>query len=160
MQLSHTLNIANTKRKQTPDKPGSVSSRERSPVIYLLRRSPYGSSVLPSIAAYTSGGQPSGDGLHELAASSDTARRSPAGWWSLTPPSHPYQTCPRATVCGQKQFPAVILFCLTLLSPIASIFGSGVPYAARTFLSPHKLRPAAGPGICFPCAKIVQNMRY
>ena len=90
----------------------------------------------------------------------DTARRSPAGWWSLTPPSHPYQTCPRATVCGQKQFPAVILFCLTLLSPIASIFGSGVPYAARTFLSPHHMGPAAGPGICFPDAKIAQNMRY
>jgi len=34
------------------------------PVIYLIRRSPYGFSVLPSV----SGGQPSSDGLHELAA--------------------------------------------------------------------------------------------
>ena len=30
---------------------------------------------------------------------------------------------------------AVVFFCHHLLSPIASIFGSGAPYAARTFLS-------------------------
>ncbi len=33
---------------------------------------------------------------------------------------------------------AVIFFCLHLLSPIASIFGSGAPCAARTFLSCHE----------------------
>ena len=38
------------KGKQTPDKPGSVSSK-RSFVIYLLRKSPCASSILPSIAA-------------------------------------------------------------------------------------------------------------
>ena len=36
---------------------------------------------------------------------------------------------------------AVILFCRHLLSPIASIFRSGAPYTARTFLS-HPEAPA------------------
>ena len=36
---------------------------------------------------------------------------------------------------------AVVFFCRLLLSPIASIFGSGVPYTARTFLS--RIAPAA-----------------
>ncbi len=61
-----------------------------------------------------------------------TARRSPAGWWSLTPPSHPYRPHEDGT--------AVIFFCLHLLSPTASIFGSGAPCAARTFL-PHPSVP-------------------
>ena len=54
-------------------KPGSVPDATgcQVPAIYLLRRSPCGSSVLPSIAELLhSGGQPSVDGLHELAASS------------------------------------------------------------------------------------------
>ena len=59
----------------------------------------------------------------------DTAQRSPAGWWSLTPPSHPYPFDDRS------QSEAVIFFCRHLLSPIASTFRSGAPYAARTFLS-------------------------
>ena len=88
--------------------------------------SPHGLSILPSIVATgIRADDPYNDGLHELAASSDTARRSPAGWWSLTPPSHPYS----------KRYGAVVLFCLILLSPTASIFGSGVSCAARTFLS-------------------------
>lgn len=33
---------------------------------------------------------------------------------------------------------AVFFFCHTLLSPTASIFRSGMPYAARTFL-PHQI---------------------
>ena len=53
-----------------------------------------------------------------------TAQWSPTGWWSLTPPSHPY-----------SHKGAVVLFCLSLPSPTASTFGSGEPYAARTFLS-------------------------
>ena len=47
--------------------PHDGSHRQWVPVIYLRRRSPYGSSVLPSIE---SDGLPSDDGLHELAASS------------------------------------------------------------------------------------------
>jgi len=34
---------------------------------------------------------------------------------------------------------AVVFFCRHLLSPIASVFGSGTSYAARTFLSRHPL---------------------
>ena len=84
----------------------------------------------------------------------DTARLSPTDWWSLTPPSHPY------SLTYSKEFEqyrwAVIFFCRHLLSPIASIFRSGVPYAARTFLS-YLLIPAAGPEHCFPWCKVKLN---
>ncbi|MFC2327108.1 MAG: hypothetical protein ACFNL1_07490, partial [Prevotella histicola] len=43
---------------------------------------------------------------------------------------------------------AVILFCLHLLSPIASTFGSRMPYAARTFLLHLKKMPATVPEYC------------
>ena len=76
----------------------------------------------------------------------DTARRSPVCWWSLTPPSHPYPT----------NNEAVILFCHRLLSPIASIFGSGMPYAARTFLS-CRTTPATSRNT--DAAKVVQTER-
>ncbi len=76
----------------------------------------------------------------------DTARRSPVCWWSLTPPSHPYPT----------NNEAVILFCRRLLSPIASIFGSGMPYAARTFLS-CRTTPATSRNT--DAAKVVQTER-
>ena len=45
---------------------------------------------------------------------------------------------------------AVVLFCLHLLSPIASIFRSGAPYAARTFLS-CQMTPATDRGSAFEC---------
>ena len=67
-----------------------------------------------------------------------TARRSPCGWWSLTPPSHPYRPTTPAVTLGQgrQDGTAVVFFCLTLLLPIASTFRSGASCAARTFLSP------------------------
>ena len=60
-------------------------------------------------------------------------QRSSVCWWSLTPPSHP---CPSPTACLALGYGAVVLFCLSLPSPTASIFGSGAPCAARTFLPP------------------------
>ena len=62
-----------------------------------------------------------------------TARRSPAAWWSLTPPSHPY--LPSLRCYQRKRQGAVVLFFLNQLSPAASTFRSGLPCAARTFLS-------------------------
>lgn len=59
------------------------------PVIYLLRKSPCGSSVLPSIGI-SRAGNPQTMVYANLQPPDGTARRSPAGWWSLTPPSHPY----------------------------------------------------------------------
>lgn len=56
------------KRKQCLYKPGSVPSIRMASVIYLVHKLPHESSVLPSIAKI-SGGQPSNDGLRELAAS-------------------------------------------------------------------------------------------
>lgn len=48
-------------------------STSGSSVIYLHHKSPCGSSILPSTAAEASGGQPSSDGIHELATSGGTA---------------------------------------------------------------------------------------
>ena len=81
-----------------------------------------------------------------------TARRSPAGWWSLTPPSHPYLTT------RFRDGRAVILFCRHLLSPIASIFRSGAPCAARTFL-PHLFGASDKPEQCFQRAKIHKKVQ-
>ena len=107
------------------------------PAIYLARTSPYGSSILPSIGKCRAG-NPQPMVYMNLQPPDSTARRSPGGWWSLTPPSHP---CP-------PQGQAVVFFCYILLSPIASTFGSGAPYAARTFLSHHEV-PAAGRSTAF-----------
>jgi len=72
-----------------------------------------------------SGGQPSDDGLHELAAS----RRHglPVTWQPVVS----YTTFSPLPVLLST---AVIFFCLILPSPTASIFRSGASYAARTFL--------------------------
>ena len=51
-----------------------------------------------------------------------------------------------------RQEVAVVFFCRHLLSPIASIFGSGAPCAARTFLSCGCTSDR--PGHCFPLAKL------
>ena len=94
-------------------------------IIYLVRLSPDGSSVLPSIVSIRAG-NPQTMVYMNLQLPVGTARRSPGGWWSLAPPSHPYR----------RPAAAVVFFCPDLLSPIASIFRSGTPCAARTFL-PH-----------------------
>ena len=94
-------------------------------VIYLIRMSPHGLSILPSIGVNRTG-NPQTMVYMNLQPPDDTARRSPDDWWSLTPPSHPCQT---------QNVMAVILFCPYLPSPTASIFRSGLSYAARTFLS-------------------------
>ena len=84
------------------------------------------------------GGLPSNNGLHELAA-----------------PERHSQTITRLLVVSYTTFSslpyecmAVIFFCLHLLSPIASIFGSRMPYAARTFLSHPLQMPATEPEHC------------
>ena len=51
---------------------------------------------------------------------------------------------------------AVVFFCTTLLSPIASTFRSGALYAARTFLSPLK-ETSDRPRHCFPTAKVIKR---
>ena len=77
-----------------------------------------------------------------------TAWRSLASWWSLTPPSHPYYPPLWESAGG-----AVIFFYRHLLSPIASSFGSGMLYAARTFLS-HLKDASDRPEHCFRHAKV------
>ena len=94
--------------------------------IYLVRMSPHGSSILPSAEDKVNrAGNPQTAVYMNLQLPDGTAGRSPDRWWSLTPPSHPYQ----------HRGAAVVFFCLNLLSPIACIFTSGTPFAARTFLS-------------------------
>ena len=58
-------------------------------VIYLIRMSPHGLSILPSIGVNRTG-NPQTMVYMNLQPPDDTARRSPDDWWSLTPPSHPY----------------------------------------------------------------------
>ncbi len=64
-------------------------------VIYLIRMSPHGLSILPSIGVNRTG-NPQTMVYMNLQPPDDTARRSPDDWWSLTPPSHPY----RQSNCG------------------------------------------------------------
>ena len=84
------------KRKHCPYKPGSVPcaplGSRTVPAIYLLRESPHGSSILPSIVDQEGPrtDNPQTMVYMNLQPPDGTARRSPVCWWSLTPPSHPY----------------------------------------------------------------------
>lgn len=148
------------KRKQCPCKPSSVFlyqiccyavfiSDIRTSVIYLVPKSPLGSSTLPSTAALRQSDEPpSICGIHEL-----TAPR----WYSLAITRQlvvSYTTfspllSPTVGIGGG----AVIFFYRHLLSPIASSFGSGMLYAARTFLS-HLKDASDRPEHCFRHAKV------
>ena len=83
-------------RKQCSYKPSSVpipSETIRMPVIYLVPESPLGSSTLPSaVARRNRTSRPQSAVYMSLQLPDGTAWRSPASWWSLTPPSHPYPT--------------------------------------------------------------------
>ena len=59
-------------------------------VIYLIRMSPHGLSILPSIGVSRTG-YPQTMVYMNLQPPDGTARRSPDDWWSFTPPSHPFQ---------------------------------------------------------------------
>ena len=84
------------------------------------------------------GGLPSNNGLHELAA---PERHSHAVACVLVVSYTTFSPLPSTKM-------AVIFFCLHLLSPIASTFGSRMPYAARTFLSHPLQMPATEPEHC------------
>ena len=104
---------------------------EPASAIYLLRTSPCASSVLPSIAAEAFGRATLDvDGLHELAASSGNSttvtRRLVVSYTRLL------TLAPSLA----KRGGAVVFFSPDQPSPTASTFRSGVPCAARTFLSP------------------------
>ena len=124
-------------------------------VIYLLHESPHGSSVLPSTAWAPALLHCCSD-LRQLGRATlyrvvymnlqlprCTADMSPCRWWALTSPSHHF--CPKAVV---------IFFCITQPSRTASTLGSGMPYAARTFL--FRLYRAASdrPSGCFRTTKV------
>ena len=150
--IHFSLFTIHLKRKHCPYKPGSVPVMPLVPAIYLLRTSPCVSSVLPSIAFLT---ETRADNPYmamvymNLRPPAGTARRSPADWWSLTPPSHPYLASE-----------AVIFFFPNQLSPAASTFRSGASCAARTFLSPLLSEtPAASQGSAFWTAKVVKDYR-
>lgn len=150
-------------KKQLACKPGSVlekdSRLQQASVIYLCHESPHDSSVLPSGL----GGQPSSDpscpikeqwqsraSLHELAAPKmhsrlchHTAGRLLPCLLTLTCRNVCIKNtrihlivssvCVRIPDCNWKR-QAVIFFCITQPSRTPSILGSGMPYAARTFL--------------------------
>lgn len=141
------------KRKQCSCKPSSVFLLKiRTSVIYLVPKSPLGSSTLPSTAARRQSDEPpSICGIHELTAprwhSLTITRQLVVSYTTFSPLLSPPQT-------GQTgQVKAVIFFYRHLLSPIASSFGSGMPYAARTFLS-HLKDASDRPEHCFRHAKV------
>ena len=147
-------------RKQCSYKPSSVpipSETIRVPVIYLVPESPLGSSTLPSAAARRQSDEPpSICGLHELTAprwhSLAITRQLVVSYTTFSP-------LPDTTPSWiRDKFRAVIFFCRHLLSPIASSFGSGMPCAARTFLShPHKRMPATDRSAAFGNAKVMKK---
>jgi len=106
--------------------------------------SPCISSVLPSVEDLRlSGGQPSVDGLRELAASR----------WNSTAVTN--RLVVSYTTFSPLPFRAVVFFSHIQLSPTASIFRSGAPCAARTFLSfLLSEKPATGRGSAFSVAKV------
>ena len=91
-----------------------------------------------------SGGQPSADGIHELAASRwnspAIARRLVVSYTTFSPLPPNSQFSKRG---------AVVLFFHIQPSPTASTFRSGAPFAARTFLS-CLLGTSDRPWHCFP----------
>ena len=79
------------------------------PVIYLRLQSPVGSSVPPSIGV-SRAGYPQTMVYANLQLPVCTAQWSPTGWWSLTPPSHPYlpegwRLFSSASTCCHQQLP-------------------------------------------------------
>ena len=153
-------------RKQCSYKPSSVpipSETIRAPVIYLVPESPLGSSTLPSAAARRQSDEPpSICGLHELTAprwhSLAITRQLVVSYTTFSPlPDTKPRRMQKASSLRNK-FRAVIFFYRHLLSPIASIFGSGMPYAARTFLSHPPVENASDkPEHCFRNAKIAKK---
>lgn len=148
------------KRKQCPCKPSSVFLYQiccyavfipdiRMSVIYLVPKSPLGSSTLPSTAALRQSDEPpSICGIHELTAprwhSLAITRQLVVSYTTFSP-----LLSPTVGIGGG----AVIFFYRHLLSPIASSFGSGMLYAARTFLS-HLKDASDRPEHCFRHAKV------
>ena len=154
------------KRKQCPCKPSSVFLYQiccyavfipdiRTSVIYLVPKSPLGSSTLPSTAALRQSDEPpSICGIHELTAprwhSLAITRQLVVSYTTFSPLP---DTKPRRMLKApslRNKFRAVVFFYRHLLSPIASIFGSGMPFAARTFLfHPHQGMPATSRSTAF-----------
>ena len=162
------------KRKQCPCKPSSVFLYQiccyavfipdiRTSVIYLVPKSPLGSSTLPSTAALRQSDEPpSICGIHELTAprwhSLAITRQLVVSYTTFSPLP---DTKPRRMLKApslRNKFRAVVFFYRHLLSPIASIFGSGMPYAARTFLSHPPVENASDkPEHCFRTAKVTKK---
>ncbi len=125
-------------KKHCPDKPGSVLTKcQCLSFIYCARHHAPLAFYPPSYSR--SGGQPfiltETMVYMNLQPPDGTARRSPAAWWSLTPPSHPYPTPTVLLAEPERAYGAVVLFFHIQLSPTASTFRSEAPSAARTFLS-------------------------
>ena len=79
-----------TKKRQCPCKPGSVLLAQRLSFIYLTSHPVTLAFYPPSHRSWFRAGYPQSMVYMNLQLPDGTARRSPDGWWSLTPPSHPY----------------------------------------------------------------------
>jgi len=99
------------------------------PVIYLICKSPCIFSVLPSIGVSRAGNPQTMVymNLQPPVSTALTVARSLVVSYTAFSPLPCF-------VCYTTEALAVVFFCSNLLSPATSIFGSGAPCAARTFL--------------------------
>ena len=127
--------------------------------IYPIHESPHGFSVLPSTGSRA--GNPGGGSIHELAAPKMHSRTCHHAAGELLPHLLTISDIRRASsgMMGLVSMAVVVFFCITQPLRTASILGSGMPCAARTFLStwPWAGAWATSSGRlsgCFPDAKI------
>ena len=136
------------KRKQSPCKPGPVPLAGCLSFIYSAGYPTALAFYPPSwLAPRTDSPQPMV--YANLQPPDGTARRSPAGWWSLTPPSHPCYPC------GKRLFSSSISSChqLLVLSPVECPVLPGLSSRALMDTSDR-------PWLCFQRAKVQKNLKY
>jgi len=135
------------KRKQWPYKPGSVLlclMGKKVPAIYLDHRSPHGSSILPSIVNMFQADNLQTMVYANLQLPEGTTRWSPIGWWSLTPPSHPYPNTYATNRCVKGRLFSSTFTCCRQQLPFSEVGCPMLPGLSSRIIK----MPAAEPDHC------------
>ena len=126
------------------------------PAIYLDHRSPHGSSILPSIVNMFQADNLQTMVYANLQLPEGTTRWSPIGWWSLTPPSHPYPIAHTEKQRTQgRLFSSTFTYCHQQL-PFSEVGRPMLPGLSSRTLS----MPAAEPGHCLLGCKYNDFLAY
>ena len=152
-QQSHVCHLSTT----------HVTMRLKRSTLYLGRAALIQScmNLPPQIALQQDGQRPRGS-LHELAApemhSQCVTTPLVGSYPAFSPLLHPRRQVQDVKSFAHLQHGAVVFFCITQPLRTASILGSGMPCAARTFLSQfHKETDSDRPSGCFSTAKVRKN---